>query len=165
MKIEFRNFMKFVILIFLGLFFTYLFISFISNNINLETNATEKHRQGLGFTIDIIWNNTKHFLQYFILFVFSPILIVLDIFNIAINYYISIQIRGIKETLLLSYKHGIIEILNICLYMYLSILSLKILIIKKRIKCLLQFGNENKYFYLFSVLVLILAAIIEGNFY
>lgn len=165
MKIKLRNYVKFVILIFLSLIFTYLFISFISSNIIFETNEAKSYRQGFDFTIDIIWNNTKHFLQYFVLFIFSPILIVFDVFHIAINYYISFQIRGVKETLLLSYKHGIIEIFNICLYMYLSILSLKTLIIRRRIKCLLEFWKENKYFYLFSLLVLILAAIIEGNFY
>lgn len=165
MKIKFKDYVKFVILIFLIMFLVYLFISFISNNINFKKINTVSNKQGFDFTIDIIWNNANHFLQYFVLVVFSPILVILDIFHIVINYYISIQIRGIKETFLLSYKHGIIEMLNICLYMYLSISSLKILMIKKQIKYIFKFWNENKFIYLFSILLLILAAIIEGNFY
>ena len=109
MKIKFKNYVKFVMLIFLIMFLVYLFISFISNNINFKEINTVSNKQGFDFTIDIIWNNANHFLQYFVLVVFSPILVILDIFHIVINYYISIQIRGIKETFLLSYKHGIMK--------------------------------------------------------
>jgi uncharacterized membrane protein SpoIIM required for sporulation len=164
MRLKFREYIAFfsLILLILGIFF--ILISLLFSGINFSrTDEIKNMNYGLNYVQSIIMiNNILNFTQYFILFLVSPLLIIIDLVNTVYNIYISIQIRGVSDTISLLWSHALFEIPNMLLYMCLSFKSLRVLLISKKFNSLIEFWKENKRLYFLSILLIIVASFIEG---
>lgn len=117
---------------------------------------------GTSYTLEIIVNNTKNFLQYILLFPIVPFLILYELFIISFQTWISVNSVGGIETFQLLYKHGIIELPNMFLYMFLSLNCCIIFFKNFSIIDVLYFIKQNKKTYLFSYVLICISGIIEG---
>ncbi|ELY17225.1 Integral membrane protein DUF95 [Staphylococcus aureus] len=163
MRLKFREYIAFsLILLILGISF-FILISLLFSGINFSrTDEIKNMNYGLNYVQSIMINNILNFTQYFILFLVSPLLIIIDLVNTVYNIYISIQIRGVSDTISLLWSHALFEIPNMLLYMCLSFKSLRVLLISKKFNSLIEFWKENKRLYFLSILLIIVASFIEG---
>lgn len=92
----------------------------------------------------------------------APLLIFVDILVTTYQVYSSVSIQGGKLTIFLLWKHGVIELPNLILYMYLSYKAFYHMLKNPKFKTLISYFNENKYVYLISYLLVIIAGIVEG---
>jgi uncharacterized membrane protein SpoIIM required for sporulation len=112
----------------------------------------------------IVWNNIKNFLGYVFLAPIFPMLFLMDFISTGISIVVSISVQGLVKTLLLLAPHGIIEIPNFLLYTYLSATLFwnfwkeKTLDISKYLSKII--GNRK--YYIFCMIVIIIAGAIEG---
>ncbi|WP_369525632.1 stage II sporulation protein M [Thomasclavelia cocleata] len=163
MRLKFREYITFsLIVLILGISF-FTLISLLFSGINFpRTDELKNIDYGLGYVQSIMLNNILNFIQYFILFFISPLLIIIDLINTVYQIYISIQIRGVIDTFSLLWAHAIFEIPNMLLYMCLSFKSLRVLLVSKKLHFLIEFWKENKQLYFLSILLIIVASFIEG---
>lgn len=162
LKISFKEYLLFLLTILFLSLIILLIIIFFSYNNNFENAIINRKNPSISYGIDIIKNNLKNFMQYFLLFFISPILIFLDLFITIYTIYINYRVEGFSKTISYLIYHGIIEFLNLSFYMYLSLKSLLVLIYYKNIRKLIEFWKLNYVFYIYSIIALIIAGIIEG---
>lgn len=138
--------------------------SFIVRNFSIssDTILPSYPVRGIKYTVKILLNNTINFIQYLVLFPLSPIFLIIDLFLISLQIKLSTDISGINSTIKLLAPYFFLEFPNIVLYSLLSIESFYILIRKKKLNAVYIFINENKYIYLFSFIILVISAFIEG---
>ncbi|EGO8523696.1 hypothetical protein [Enterococcus faecalis] len=117
---------------------------------------------GVRYALEIIFNNTKNFLQYILLFPIVPLLILYELFMMSFQTWISINNVGGFETFQLLYKHGIIELPNMFLYMFLSLNCCIIFFKNFSIIDVIDFIKQNKKTYVFSYMLICISGIIEG---
>lgn len=163
MKITWKNYFRFATVIvaisFISLICIHLFFyntTFINEEVSTHPNY------GIAYAVLIIKNNLLNFLQYTILFIFSPVFIIFDVLSTVFQVYVSVRSKGSAETGMLLYKHGIIEIPNIILYMLLSFKTCICFLKNKNLKSIIGFWRTNIHVYMLSLVLIILAGFIEG---
>jgi len=112
---------------------------------------------------EILLNHSSNFLAYLILFPITILMVFYDIFVITLTTYIGIQTHGVKEAGALLLPHALIEFPNILFYSFLSFHMLVSFWRHPNLKTIGWNLYANRYYYLSSYLLLIAAAIIEGN--
>lgn len=166
MKVTLKEYLIFSLSIVLFSLIFYFIISFLFYRISFEGKENiNEVTYNLNYSISIIQNNLRNFLQYFLLFLLSPIMIIFDIVINVYQIYVGIENIGTKQTFLLLYKHGLIEIPNMLLYMYLSIKCFYSLIKHKKLKIIFVFWKSNFKLYIISFVLIIIAGLIEGMVY
>lgn len=110
----------------------------------------------------IIYHNFNNFLQYFLLFMIAPLLIIIDLSFNVFQIYISNSTKGWHSTIRLLFPHFFIEVPNMCLYMCLSYNCLKVIYKERNIKALIKYWKENRLLYGTSIVLIIFAGLVEG---
>ena len=82
---------------------------------DVENIGEYYQRETLPSMIEILKNNSKNFIMYMFLFIISPILIIMDIFNIVGSIYFGIKMFGEIEVILRLVPHGVFEFPNLML--------------------------------------------------
>lgn len=163
MKLRVTEYLIFSLMILLLGISLFMLMSLLFSGINFSrTNELKNINYGLGYAQKIMLNNMLNFAQYFIFFLISPFLIIIDLAITVYQIYISIQIRGVSNTFSLLWAHAIFEIPNMLLYMCLSFKSLRVFLASKKLHSLIDFWKENKKLYFLSLLLVIFASFIEG---
>ncbi|MDO4605293.1 MAG: hypothetical protein Q4B23_04870 [Helcococcus sp.] len=116
-------------------------------------------------SFEIIENNSKIFLYYFLLFPIMPVLFLLDLTSITTNIYFSFRLFGIWYTVENMYAHFFIEFFNLLFYTYLSYINFRVFWEFRSIKYVIKNVKKNYQLYLFSYLFLIIAGLVEGIAY
>lgn len=132
---------------------------------DVENIGEYYQRETLPSMIEILKNNSKNFIMYMFLFIISPILIIMDIFNIVGSIYFGIKMFGEIEVILRLVPHGVFEFPNLMLYSSLSWMKCVIFYKEKSIYKIFQFVKENKKIYMFSYFLVVFSAVLEGVFY
>ena len=114
----------------------------------------------------IIYNNTKNFLGYLILFVLFPINVFWDLVFTSWSIAVSFHAQGVSGTFEHLFLHGIIELPNAMMYTYLSANAFIRLCKDKDfgISQYWQYISERKQYYFMSFLLIIIAGLVEGLF-
>jgi uncharacterized membrane protein SpoIIM required for sporulation len=145
------------LLLFFVLIIFFLKVKFISPSGNY--NFPEK---GFNYFSKILYHNLINYVQY-LFFPAVPLLIFKDDFILSFLISQSIVDFGIIKTAKHLLPHGLIELPNIFLYQF---LSLKFLyqwwIQKKKLSFIAKYFKDNQKYYLFSLFLLFIAALIEG---
>ncbi|MCD8915292.1 stage II sporulation protein M [Staphylococcus simulans] len=161
MRLKFKEYLLYSVIIIIINVFMYMFFKSVMN-LDGSSNIHKTNEYGWPYAINIIMNNTQHYIQYLVLFLFSPFFILVDSFLITLQLYISIETRGIANTVTLMWKHSLIEIPNMLLFMSLSIKALTTVYKEKDWKSLFIYFKENSSLYLLSLILVIVAGLIEG---
>lgn len=149
-------FIYLILIIFLTFIFFYLF------NYNLSY-ATSKKTNSLELSIEIFFRNTQNFLQYILLAPIMPFFYMIDCIYTSWSISLSLKAHGLFNTLSNLFPHGFIEIPNFCLYTYISFNLCKKFYSKKTdIKEYLSDLLSFKYILIFSQVLIIFAALLEG---
>lgn len=157
MKIQMKDVRKWFLGWGLFLVMVFLFVS------GVETGA----EQGLVFeessksAIEILINNSKNFLAYFLLFPLSPCLLLYELLMMGVSIYMGYQSYGLLESLSLLLPHGLLELPNILFYSFLSFHLFRCFIKQPSFRTLQQTIWINRKFYMCSYLAVIIAAFLE----
>ncbi|GEL67099.1 hypothetical protein MPS01_12540 [Marinilactibacillus psychrotolerans] len=161
-KVTYRSYFIFLITIIFFSLILYLSFVFFFTNPELDTGAITETSYGTRYAIEIIINNLKNFSQYFFFFFISPLLIIIDLCNLVYQVWLGINVYGGENTFLLLYRHGIIEFPNMILYVFLSLKCMLIFYKKFNMNDVFCFIKLNYKLYIFSIVNVVLAGIIEG---
>lgn len=154
--------MYFLIYYFFYCVSTICFGIFLGNNIKLPNSPIEDINSGLGNAKTILINNLLNFSLYFFFPIGSPL------FQIRDNIFSSLQITwgvkylGLNQTLDKLLPHGLLELPNMLLYSGLSQYILYTFIITKSITKTLNLVKKLLPVYICSLIILLIAALIEG---
>lgn len=157
MKIEMKDVGKWFLGWGLFLLIVFLFLS------GVETGA----EQGLALektsksAIDILANNSKNFLAYFLLPPLSPFLLLYEVLLLAVSIYMGYQVYGFSEFLSLLLPHGLLEFPNILFYSFLSFHLFRCFIKQPSLQTIRQTVWLNRQFYVGSYIAVIVAALLE----
>lgn len=141
----------------------FLLLLFLFANIDLVHGEVRTNLEESKSTTAILMNNTYHFFLYLVFFPFSLLLTFFEFFLLALHISIGFQSMGVKETVSLLFPHALLEFPNILFYTYLSFHSLKELIKDFRVLTVFKTLYANRFYYIGSYAVLVLAAIVEGG--
>ncbi|MDR3156454.1 MAG: stage II sporulation protein M [Lactobacillales bacterium] len=157
-----KEYFIFSTLNFLGL----ISLGFVFFQLNLVQNvySTPERQLGISLILAIIKNNLINFCQY-LCFPLSPIWILFDDIHLSFLVTTAIQTIGVKTTVIHLLPHGLIELPNLFLYQFLSIKLMRITItcFKNKQLSFLKEVKSLKGYYCFSLVLLIIAAMIEGG--
>ena len=154
--------MYFLIYYFLYCISTICIGVFLGNNIKLPNSPLENINSGLGNTKTILNNNILNFSLYFFFPIGSPL------FQMRDNIFSSLQITwgikylGLNQTLDKLLPHGLLELPNMILYSGLSQYILYMFIITKSVKKTFKLIKKLLPLFICSLIILIIAAFIEG---
>ncbi|MDR0614884.1 MAG: stage II sporulation protein M [Lactobacillales bacterium] len=118
--------------------------------------------KGFSYFLEILYHNLVNYMQY-LFFPVAPLLIFKD--DLVLSFLISQSIAdfGIIQTVRHLLPHGLIELPNILLYQFLSLkFFYQWWMQKKKILFITKYFRDNQKFYLFSLFLLFIAALIEG---
>ncbi|MGG0690981.1 stage II sporulation protein M [Bacillus inaquosorum] len=114
------------------------------------------------FMFLVLSHNLRNFIMYLLAFIVSPILQLLDFGGSAFQITIGFRTLGTQEALNRLIPHGLLEFPNMLLYQGISQYMLFTLIFTRSIKMTLDVMKKMIPFYLLSLIILIIAAILEG---
>lgn len=137
-----------------------VFLGFIINTdlFNPETPSLNNE-----FMFVVLSHNLRNFIMYILGFMFSPILQLLDLGGSAFQITLGFRILGVEEGLSRLIPHGLLEFPNMLLYQGMSQYLLFTLIFTRSIKYMLSILKKMIPLYLISLIILVIAAIIEGH--
>ncbi|MDH4720448.1 hypothetical protein PBN90_08860 [Enterococcus faecalis] len=144
--------------IFLILFLFYQYSGILQNH-NLVSTPPVK---GTRYVIAIFINNLLNYLQY-LFFPAAPLLIIKDDLLLSVPIAQSAINFGVLQTLKNLFPHGFLEIPNIFCFQFLSITMFYQLFFKGWRTLIPTFMKLRK-IYLASLLIVLIAAIVEGIF-
>lgn len=146
------------IFIFLILFLFYQYSGILQSKDLVSTPPVK----GKKYVMAIFGNNLLNYLQY-LFFPAAPLLIIKDDFLLSVPIAQSAINFGILQTLNSLFPHGFLEIPNILCFQFLSITMFYQLVFKGWQTLIPTFMKLRKV-YLVSLLVVLIAAIVEGIF-
>ncbi|MDF7627336.1 stage II sporulation protein M [Lactobacillaceae bacterium L1_55_11] len=111
---------------------------------------------------EIFWHNLLVMLVNLVLFVISPLLIIWNWMGQALALGLNVRLVGWSATWQALWPHGIFEIPAIFLFQYLSVKMLRVLVKTRSWLMVGRFVRVNWVWYLVSVGLLAVAAVIEG---
>ncbi|MDR2660733.1 MAG: hypothetical protein LBC17_01635 [Lactobacillaceae bacterium] len=158
-KINLNNFIKY--------YFTFVLITviitiLIGYSIPTHLFIIDHPQHGTNFMIQVLKHNTLNFLIYFFMPFISPLMQFLDLFSSFIKIIISLRIAGVFKTANNLFPHALLEIPNFLLYQGLSEYILFSFIKNHSIFKTLSLIKKLTPVYLFSYVILIIAALLEG---
>lgn len=114
--------------------------------------------------VDIIYNNLKNFIGYFLIYPMYPVMYVKDLIFTSWAVAVSFHMWGVKNTFLLLIPHGMIEIPNFILFTYLSFANFKAFWTEKDMtgKAYVARIWRYRHGYILCFALLIIAGMIEG---
>ncbi|NLM67883.1 MAG: hypothetical protein GX180_12040 [Enterococcus sp.] len=151
-------FLVFSIFIFLILFLFYQYSGILQTKDLVSTPPAK----GIKYARKIFVNNLLNYLQY-LFFPVAPLLIIKDDFLLSVPIAQSTINFGVFQTLKSLFPHGFLEIPNIFCFQFLSITMFYQLFFKGW-KTLIPTFMKLRKVYLASLLVVLIAAIVEGVF-
>ncbi|MBY8911991.1 hypothetical protein KY305_04355 [Bacillus sp. YC2] len=116
------------------------------------------------FMFLVLSHNLRNFAMYLLAPIFSPILQLLDFAGSAFQITVGFRTLGIQGALNKLFPHALLEFPNMLLYQGISQYMLFTLIITRSIKITLSVMKKMIPLYVLSLIVLIIAAILEGYF-
>lgn len=160
--INWKNYFYFIlvylsIIVGLTIFFRYFFV--------LDSNYVSKFKDhSIQNVLTILYHNTLNFLQYIFFSPLMPILLFLDCTTTSWAVNVSILNKGLFPSLIKLLPHGLIEIPNFCLYVYISYSLMKEFYsnIKNKNHSYFQSITKYKTLLISNFILIIIAAIIEG---
>ncbi len=161
-KLTYKNYITFSLFIFIFASFLYLFLVFIFDIPVSNDTSVNLIDYGFQYSLSIIVNNLRNFFQYILFFFISPLLIIIDLFILVYQMWLGINVHGGESVFLLLYRHGIIEFPNMILYMLLSLKCMYIFYKRFSLDDVFAFMRNNYKLYLFSIINVIIAGLIEG---
>lgn len=161
-KFKVKEYLLFFLAAILYLMFVYF--TFEQFDIPSEVNeaSIKSVKYGVSYSLEIIANNTRNFVQYILLFPIVPVLILYELFMISFQVWISVNNVGIFETFKLLFKHGVVELPNMFLYMFLSLNCCIIFFKRFNVIDVFKAIKQNKKIYIFSYILVCISGIIEG---
>lgn len=114
------------------------------------------------FMFLVLSHNLKNFIMYLLAPIVSPILQLFDFGGSAFQITVGFRTLGTQEALNRLIPHGLLEFPNMLFYQGMSQYVLFTLIFTKSIKITLSLIKKMLPYYLLSLIVLIIAAILEG---
>lgn len=129
-----------------------------------EIGITEIKQNSVEKALEIVFNNMKNFIQYFLCFPLWPLFFLADLFFTTWTIAMSVHINGAIDTLSNLFPHGLLEFPNMILYSGLSFIHFRNLIKSRSFSFDLFFNKVKEYrrYYLISFLCVIIAGMIEG---
>lgn len=112
---------------------------------------------------EILWNNTKNFMMYIVFFPISIVLAFIEFMHIGVSFYIGIQIYEWGELFDLFFPHLLLELPNILFYSWLSFDLARHFMTTPKVKTLTAYFIDNRWYYLGSYTILVVAAFLEGG--
>jgi uncharacterized membrane protein SpoIIM required for sporulation len=135
---------------------------FFGNIVNKDLFNPEPPSLDHDFMFLVLSHNLRNFAMYFLAFLISPILQMLDFGGSAFAITIGFRTLGAEEALNRLIPHGLLEFPNMLLYQGISQYVLFTLIYTRSIKTTLGVMKKMIPFYLLSLAILVIAAILEG---
>ncbi|GAQ19735.1 membrane protein [Oceanobacillus picturae] len=135
---------------------------FLGSIINLDLFEPEPLNLGEDFRNLVLSHNLRNFALYILGFLVSPILQIFDFGGSAFQITLGFRIYGAEEGLNRLIPHGVLEFPNMLLYQGISQYLLWTLIFTKSIEVTLSLMKKLIPVYILSLIILIIAAIVEG---
>lgn len=135
---------------------------FIGGLVNKDLFSQEQPSLDHDFMFLVLSHNLKNYFMYLLGFFVSPILQISDFGMSTILITIGFRGLGATEALQRLIPHGILEFPNMLLYQGMSQYVLFTLIFSKSIKVTLLAMKKMIPLYIVSLMILIVAAILEG---
>ncbi|MCP2034186.1 putative membrane protein SpoIIM required for sporulation [Planomicrobium sp. HSC-17F08] len=136
---------------------------YLGNLVNKDLFEAEQPNLDNDFMFVVLTHNLNNFVMYLLGFLLSPIFQILDFGGSAFTITIGFRTLGAQEALNRLIPHGLLEFPNMLFYQGMSQYVLFTLIYTKSIKSALGVMKKMIPYYLISLVVLIVAAVIEGH--
>lgn len=124
----------------------------------------EPQKLGKDFMFLVLEHNLRNFIMYILGFLVSPILQLTDFAGSAFHIAIAYRNLGSEETISKLIPHGLLEFPNMLLYQGMSQYLLFTLLFTKSIRATLSLMKKMIPLYLLSLIILVIAAVLEGYF-
>uniref|UniRef100_UPI003F495FCB stage II sporulation protein M n=1 Tax=Bacillus multifaciens TaxID=3068506 RepID=UPI003F495FCB len=130
----------------------------------VDKNIIESSPPSLGtdFMITVLTSNFKNFLCYLLLPIFSPILQATDLIGSSFQITMGFRLLGKDEAMSHLFPHALLEFPNMLFYQGVSQYILYVLISSKSLTEVFRQEKRLLVMYLLSLLVLLVAALLEG---
>lgn len=135
---------------------------FFASILNVDLFEPDSPELGDDFRNIVLTHNLRNFALYLLGFIISPLLQILDFGGSAFQITLGFRLFGAEEGLNRLIPHGLLELPNMLLYMGISQYLLWTLIFTRSIKTTLGVMKKLIPVYIFSLVILIIAAVIEG---
>lgn len=140
-----------------------IFFGYFMGSISIIEDINPSYpTKGMDNFLIVLEHNTKNFFMYLICPLLSPIFQLSDFIGSSFQITIGIKILGVKEGLDKLYPYAFFEFPNLILYQGISQYLLWYLVITKSIKKTLHKMKSFLKFYIFSYIILVISALIEG---
>lgn len=143
-----------ILLISIGIYF--------GNIVNKELFEAAPPTSGQDFMSVVLMHNLTNFGMYLLGFLFSPLFQIMDFGGSSFVITMGFRTLGAQEALDKLIPHGLLEFPNMLLYQGISQYVLFTLIYTKSIKAALFVMKKMIPYYVLSLVILIIAAFIEG---
>ncbi|MBB6512370.1 hypothetical protein GGQ92_001153 [Gracilibacillus halotolerans] len=130
--------------------------------VNEDLFEAEPPSLGKDFAYLVLFHNLRNFGIYLLAPIFSPIFQLMDLGGSAFQITVGFRILGTQGALNKLFPHAFLEIPNMLFYQGISQYVLYTLISTKSLSTTFNLVKKMVPAYLLSVLILIIAAIIEG---
>jgi uncharacterized membrane protein SpoIIM required for sporulation len=117
---------------------------------------------GTDFMLTVLSSNFKNFISYLLLPVFSPILQASDLIGSSFQITMGFRVLGTDETMTRLFPHALLEFPNMLFYQGASQYILYVLMSSKSLTEVFRQEKNLLYMYVLSLLVLLVAALLEG---
>lgn len=138
-----------------------VYLAFVLNTDLFESNPPALENE---FMYLVLSHNLRNFFMYLLAFPFSPFLQLFDFGGSAFQIAMSYRIQGPDATISRLIPHGLLEFPNMLFYQGMSQYVLFTLITTRSIKAILRLMKKMIPLYLVSLILLIIAAMLEGHF-
>lgn len=157
MKIQMKDVGKWFLCWILFLVIVFLFLSGVETGTEQGLLLEDSNKSA----VDILINNSKNFLAYFLLFPLSPLLLLYELLLMGVSLYMGYQVYGLSEFLFLLLPHGLLEFPNILFYSFLAFHLFRCFIKRPSFQTIWQTVWANRQFYVGSYLAVVVAALLE----
>lgn len=162
MKMQNHRFKLFLLYYFIFCLLTIGIGVFFGSILNADLFEPEPPSLDKGFMFLVLSHNLKNFVMYLLGFFVSPILQFSDLAGSALQIIIGFRTLGAQEALNKLIPHGLLELPNMIFYQGISQYLLFTFIFTRSIKITLGVMKRMIPFYLLSLVILVVAAVIEG---
>jgi uncharacterized membrane protein SpoIIM required for sporulation len=136
---------------------------FFGSILNANLFDSEPPSLDNNFMFLVLSHNLKNLVMYLLGFIISPILQLGDLAGSAFQITVGFRTMGTQESLNKLIPHGFLEFPNMLFYQGVSQYLLFTLIFTRSVKITLSVMKKMVPFYLLSLVILVVAAIIEGH--